>query len=207
MPVYDGVGMPDEPYRYAVPPVGSGAVQPPTTATATTPVQGGRSTAGLSVTSAESGPQVSVFLPLGALAAPGGTITVQALPQAPADPLPGYRFDGNRYRITATDPAGPVALTPQAAFATVQLRATTAEEPGPVVLARATPDAPWTALETSRGGFDVYGAPLRALGDYQLAVRTTEAQGGSRVLPAALGGGVLLLAAAVLVVRRRSSAR
>ncbi len=35
------------------------------------------------------------------------------------------------YTLTATDPAGPVALTSKAALATIYLRATTAKQPGP----------------------------------------------------------------------------
>lgn len=205
--VYDGVGQPDEPYRYVSPPPGA----PPargaaTSATATTPVAAGAGTDGLSVTTAEVGPQLAVFLPAGSFAAPGGTITVTVTPKAPADQPPGGRIDGNVYALGATDPAGPVTLTAKATLATIYLRATSGAQPGPVLERRESAGGPWTALKTSRGGADVYVAALPGLGDYALVFGPVTAVTGSGtpVLPYLLGGVLAVLVAVVLVVRRRA---
>jgi len=206
VPVYDGVAAPDEPYRYVRPPVGATRTPPPTSAVASTPVTGGASANGLSLTSAETGPQVALFLPAGALGAPSGTISVTVSPTAPADPPADGEIDGNVYTITVTDPAGPIALTPKAALATLYLRATTARQPGPVMEHRDAAGQPWQLLHTSRGGADVYVASLPSVGQYALVfLRATPTSGGGvPVLPLVLGGAVVLLGAAIVVVRVRS---
>jgi len=209
VPVYDGVAAPDEPYRYVRPPVGAKRTPPPISVVASTPVTGGASADGLSLSSAETGPQVALFLPAGALGAPSGTISVTVDPTAPADPPAGGEIDGNVYTLTLTDPAGPVALTPKAALATLYLRATTARQPGPVMEHRDAAGRPWQLLQTSRGGADVYVSSLPAVGQYALVflrATPTSGRGGVPVLPLVLGGAVVLLGAAVVVVRVRSRA-
>jgi len=208
VPVYDGVGAPDEPYRYVSPPAGAKSTPAPTSAAASTPVSAGASTNGLSLTSAETGPQVALFLPAAALGAPSGTIAVAVRPSAPARQPADGTIDGNVYTLTATDPAGPVALTSKAALATIYLRATTAEQPGPAMEHRSGEGQPWQAIKTSRGGADVYVSSLPATGQYALVFRRAaaggSAGGGAPVLPLVLGGAVVLLGAVVVVVRVRS---
>lgn len=204
VPVYDGVGQPDEPYRYVSAPSGAPRTAAPTTAVATSPVAGGASTNGLSLTSGEVGPQLSAFVPAGALAASGGTVTVRATPLAATDQPKGARIDGNVYDVTVTDPVGPVTLTPKAALATLYLRATSARQPGPVMEHRAAAGQPWAALQTSRGGQDVYIAAFAGAGQYALAFRSGAVATKASVLPWVLAGGVLVLLVALVAVRLRA---
>ena len=132
VPVYDGIGAPDEPYRYVAPPAGATATAEATTARATSPVVAGVSSYGLSVTTAESGPQFSLYVPPRAFAVTGSRLVVEATPLAPTDQPAGARIDGNVY-VVAFPGAGTVSLTPQAALASLYMRATTAKQPPPVM--------------------------------------------------------------------------
>lgn len=206
VPVYDGVGAPDEPYRFVARPAGATATAAATPAVGQSPVASGRSTNGLSIQTAEVGPQFSLYLPPKALAATGGPVQVRAVPQAPTDQPSSGRIDGNVYVVTLTDPAGPVSLTDQAALATLYLRATTTRQPGPTMQYRPSAAAPWKAVQTSRGGQDVYVASFSGPGQYALAF-TAAARGGGGglpVLPIVLVALFVVLAGVVLVIRLRS---
>jgi hypothetical protein len=205
VPVYDGVGAPDEPYRYVAPPAGATRTAAATTAVGRSPVKDGRSAIGLSVLTAEMGPQFSLFLPPKGLAATGSTVTVQAVPVAPTDQPSPARIDGNVYAVTLTAPAGPVTLTDQAALATLAMRATTQKQPPPVMQYRADATSPWRALETARGGLDVYYASFVGAGQYALAFApAAQAGGGPPVLPMVLLGVLAVLVVAVVAIRLRA---
>lgn len=205
VPVYDGVSAPDEPYRYVQPPRGAQATAAPTEGLASTPVAAGRSSYGMSVTSAEQGPQFSLFVPPGALAAAAGPVRVRAVPLAPSDQPVGARIDGNVYLVTLSAGGGPVTLTDQASLATLYLRATTARQPPPVMEHRSSRTDAWTALKTSRGGADVYVSSFVGAGEYALAFTTQAAHGGGLGAPYVVLGVVLLLAVVVVVVRLRAA--
>lgn len=207
VPVYDGVGAPDEPYRYVSRPSGVAVTPAPTTATGTTPVADGRGTNGLSVATSEVGPQLSLYLPPQAMASTGKSITVDVEPQAPKDAPAGARIDGNVYVVSMTaDDGGPVTLTDKAAVSTIYLRATTARQPPPVVEHRASSTEPWTALQTSRGGTDFYVAAFPGPGEFAIAFTAGGDGGGSSRTPLYLGLGALaLLVVVVLVVRLRAT--
>ncbi|MGB8650951.1 MAG: hypothetical protein WCD35_09840 [Mycobacteriales bacterium] len=207
VPVYDGIGTPDEPYRYVSAPAGAKPTAAATTARAQTPVQRGLNSNGLNVQTAEQGPQLSLFVPPGALRSPGRSQTVEAVPQAPTDQPAGARVDGNVYLVTVTDPAGPVTTTAQAALATIYLRATTAAQPGPVMEYRATTGQPWKEQKTARGGQDVYVASFVGPGQYALAFQVGHGSsgGGRSPLPFLLLGGVVLLVVVVVVIRLRAA--
>ena len=206
VPVYDGIGQPDEPYRYVTAPAGATKTAAPTTAKASSPVVGGTSSYGLSLATAEVGPQLSLYLPPKALGSGAGSLTVTATPMAPSDQPTGATIDGNVYDV-AVSTGGPVTLTPQAALATLYLRATTARQPPPVMQYRATATAPWTSLRTSRGGTDVYVSTFPGPGFYALAffpVHKSSSEGSSP-LPYVLGGLVLLVVIVVVVRLRAAS--
>jgi hypothetical protein len=185
VPVYDGIGMPDEPYRYvSTPPGASAAAKPAGGAQETLPVVGGVNAQLASLRSEEIGPQVWVYLPAGVLAAPGGKITVKVVPEAPTHPPADGPIDGNVYRVSVTDPAGPVTFTSPAS--TISLRAITARQPGPVVQYRPGPGQKWRLLDTRRTGYDVYGSALPGAGDYALVYSNL---GQARGFPIGSGGG------------------
>ncbi len=204
VPVYDGVGAPDEPYRYVQAPAGATTTAEPTVATATTPVKDGLGTNGLSVATAEVGPQFSLYLPPRAMATSSGPIEVTATPRAPTDQPRGARIDGNVYVVSLTAAGGVVTLTEKAALATVYLRATTATQPPPELYYRADATGSWQPLKTSRGGTDFYVASFSGPGQYAV-VFSDSAGGGVPVLPLVVVGVLVLLVVAVVVVRLRST--
>lgn len=200
VPVYDGVGAPDEPYRY----VGRSNA-PATSVSATAEVSGGV-TGSLQVKSDETGPQVLVDLGAGAFAASTRTVTLTAVPlAADGERVPQGTVDGNAYRITATPGARLLAAQAQGFLF---LRAAVMTRPDPVVVHRSSPAAPWQQVKTVRAGQDILSTPFRALGDYAVVhlpgAQPLSQDGGlstGRVL--LLGGGVLLLLVLTVVVLRR----
>lgn len=206
VPVYDGIGQPDEPYRFVAPPRDGTTTAEPTSAKLSTPVKNGRGTNGMSVATAEVGPQFSLFLPPQSLAAASGPITVTSTPLAPTDQPEGARIDGNVYVVAYEAPSA-VTTTEQIAIATVYMRATTAKQPPPKIRYRPAAGQPWQALKTSRGGTDIYVTAYAGAGQYAVAFDGTgeEDDGGPPVLLLALGGVALLVVLVVLVVRLRST--
>jgi hypothetical protein len=208
-PIYDGVGQPDEPYRYVDPPPTAKTTKTPTTAEAPVPVKNGQSGAQFA-NSAESGPQISVYVPPGALQVPTGVtdITVTAEPLAPSAPLPtDGKIVTNVYRVHA-EAAGedvPVVGTAQQA-PSIQMRAPTARQPGPV-FERRTANG-WEQLHTIRAGYDVYQASdVTSFGEFALVELNEQPSkgggGGINVTFLALGIGVLIVAAVIFVIRSR----
>jgi hypothetical protein len=202
--MYDGIGVPDEPYRYVQRPADKKPTADATSAVARTPVRNGVGTNGLTVSSAEQTSQFSLFMPPLCMVAPGGTIEVKAVPQAPTDHPPGAVIDGNVYVITVTDPVGPVTLNEKAAIATLYLRATSTQD-GWVMHYRRTAADSWKALQTSRGGTDSFVASFIGPGQYALASTSSGGGGGTNLLPLVLLGGVVALVVVVIVVRLRAT--
>jgi hypothetical protein len=201
VPVYDGIGQPDEPYRYVVPPSGAQRTAAPTEGDATSPVVAGVSSYALNVSTAEQSAQFSLYVPINGLAAAARSITVRVLPSAPTDEPPGARIDGNVYTVVTT-PAR-ATLTPQAGIATLAMRATTGRQPPPVMEYRAASKGSWAPVHTTRGGIDVYFVHYMGAGQYALAFADAKSgHGGTSPLPYVLGG-LLLLVVVVVVIRFR----
>ncbi len=209
VPVYDGVGLPDEPYRYVVAPPGATKTVPVTGATAVSPVKNGRNTDGLSVQTGEQGPQFSLFLPQFSMAATGTSVTIRITPEAVTEAPAGTRVDGNGYLVELVDPAGAVTLTDKAAIATLYLRSTSQKKPQPTMYYRATKTDAWRALPTTAGGFDVRVASFVGAGEYVVALPSSAGGGGKGssvpLVPLVLVGLLVVLVGVVLVVRLRSA--
>jgi hypothetical protein len=221
-PLYDGVGMPDEPYRYVHAPAGSPPTKPPTDAVDTEAIDG--SPPDLEPMSEEFGPQVLASIPGTSLLPPaGGTdVTARFQPLAPVAPLPtDGTIVGNVYRFTLTSPQGAVGLRPTSDHSLyLDLRAPTGNDPIPVV--EVYLQGTWHRIPTTRDGNDIFGSDLVGVGDYAL-VRLTHPNasngndqsgspsGGKNVDPAVLiiAGLLLLVVLAVLAIRynRRPSRR
>ena len=208
VPIYDGIGgSTDEPYRYVHRPADAPSAptdKAPTEAKATLSVSHGLSGAGYS-NSAENGPQVSLYVPAGALKVPDGTtaIVVTAQPLAPAPPLPK---DGtivtNVYRISATADGKAAQLVGTGNHApTIQMRAPTGKQPGPVF--EHLTGTRWQKVPTIRTGIDSYQAQAPAFGDWALVqTKSTQSSGGGiNVGLLAAGIAVLLVAGLIMVVR------
>ena len=200
-PIYDGIGNPDEPYRWVKPPANAKSTKQPTTAEKLVAVSNGFSTAQFANTG-ESGPQLSLYLPPKALQVPAGTtsITVEAKPLAPAAPLPK---DGtiltNVYHLTATAGGQPVSVTGTGpSEPSLQMRAPSGQQPGPVFEHRTTNG--WQRSRTIRVGVDVYQTQAPVLGDWALVQLSTGAKSGGGINWGLLGGGIAVLLVAILVM-------
>lgn len=204
-PIYDGIGNPDEPYRYVKPPANAKTTKAPTSAKKIVPVVGGSSTAQYANTS-ENGPQLSLYLPPKALQVPTGStsITVTATPQAPSPPLP---TDGtivtNVYHLAATANGTSVSVIGKGATEpSLQMRAPNGNQPGPVFEYRTATG--WQQLRTIRVGVDVYQAEVPSFGDWALVqLKSSSSGGGGGLNLGLLVPGIVLLALAVIVLMVR----
>jgi hypothetical protein len=162
-PLYDGVGFPDEPYRFVQRPAGTRVTKPPTTAVATAGVTGGRN-GQLTAASAESAPQVSVTIPAGMLRVPAGAAPLKlvARPEPMVAPPPGQYLWSNVYDLTVTPAAKFTAPTDR--VATIILRAATPQQPPPFI--ERFDAGRWTTLPTSAVGRDIYTALLSGVGRF-----------------------------------------
>jgi len=198
VPVYDGVGAPDEPYKYV------GRSNPPAASVSSTAAVVSGTTANVQVRSAESGPQVLLDLGKGAFAARTPTVTLTATPLVgDGTTVPQGTIDGNVYRITASTSA---RLLPEQAQGFLFMRAAVMTKPTPVIVHR--DGTAWTQVKTVRAGQDIVSTPFRALGDYAVvrlpgAKPLSQSGGLSTTRLLLLGGGVLVLIVLTVLVLRR----
>lgn len=198
VPLYDGVGFPDEPYRF-VPPRDAGTAAA-TPAQVRLKVSGGVNTGGLLANSAEVGPQVTVYAPPQAFGVPDAKstaeIVLRAQPVPMTAPTPRGQVDSNVYAVTLTSAAGPVSVRTEAQTPSITLRAVSAVLPLPTVQYRSGPGQPWRDLRSRQVGRDVVNAPAPGAGEYVLVrpVAAAAEDGGGR------GPLLLVLALAVLLV-------
>jgi hypothetical protein len=222
-PLYDGVGFPDEPYRWVVPPQGEQRTRlAATEAFMRIPVTGGANVES-QARSDEKGPQILLTALAGAFAVPPGasSIMMRAVPRAVPDVQPD---DGhvvsNLYVITAEAEGRPVALTRDYSLA-LNLRAVRSTAQA-VVVCRWTGTA-WQQLATARIGVDIYAAWLDTIGPVALvqldpgvtpqpaplgpSSTVRNAGPGVDALWLAFGVVVLLIAGSLLVLRGASRRR
>ena len=205
-PLYDGLGLPEEPYRLVgEDPAPAGAERRlPITSTSSPPVY---------LATPETGPQAAVALPAGALevGAGSGELVVRITPVRPDHEPPGKRL-GNAYRLHVTLGGVPVVARPDVPRLVVQLRIPAATDvPVDVVLRE---DGRWSRLATRRTGEHVYTADLPAFGEVAAVevgqsfraapygAGSAEAAGGLLLL-IPVGGAVALLGVALLLRGRR----
>lgn len=197
VPVYDGVGQPDDPY------LSVGSDPGPRTVSTTIPVSLGASDA-LQLKSAETGPQILLDLTAGAFTSAGTSLTLTATPLAPDGAPPRGQFDGNTYRVTATTGA---ALKADTAQGFLFLRARVMTKPAPTIVHRSSPSSPWVQAKTTKAGQDILSTPFRDLGDYAVVrlpgAKPLSAGGLSVTRVVLLAGGVLLLLTLTVLVLRR----
>jgi hypothetical protein len=215
VPLYDGIGFPDEPYRYVDPPPGTPKTEPATNARVVVSVGNGTNRYA-DTNSREFGPQVVLHLPAGTMTAADGVarITVRADPLAPDASPPDGPITGNVYRVTAE---GAKSFR-RGSGASISLREPELTTVLPVLVHRPGPSRPWQRLVTGRPGQDFFEAGLSGTGDYALIIPAgapreaagsggqDTARGGFPVAAVALGGTVAVMALVVIVLRRRRRA-
>lgn len=177
VPLYDGIGFPDEPYRYVPARPGTPAA---TSAEIRLPVAGGVNSGGLVANSGETGPQVSVYAPPHAFATAGtGPIVVAARPVPPVQPLPPGKLDSDVYALSFTSAGGPVSLVTAAQTPAITMRSVSVAPAEPVFEYRPTPTSPWQELRTRRVGRDLSNASIPGPGEYVLVQAGAAGRTGS----------------------------
>lgn len=215
VPLYDGIGQPDEPYRYVSPPAGYQKTPPPTSATASSPGAGGTNTKGFYANTSEVSAQFGVFVIQKTLVGPAGTQTfkVTATPEAPAaGKTPFGTIDGNVYKVQLWADGSPTATLNDAGLSSdvYSMRATSAKIPAATFLYRATPNADWTSYPSQRLGTDSFQAYLHGSGEYALTPAQAKKTSSSHTLVIViLVLVVLAMVVAVVLIRlsRRPSAQ
>ena len=221
VPLYDGVGLPDEPYRYVHVPAGAKGTAAPTSGTGGSDVANGTNSSVLNVFTGESGPQATLDLPEGGVSAVSGPVTVQITPLAPLQDAPAATIDGNDYQVGVSSPDGPVGWTSVASQGALHLRAPR-QGHTEVVLYRPGAGQPWRGLATEQSGNDVWGAVPPGPGQFALAASAPLVYGpsaaGTQTVPQAPGhtkgfpawavvllGVLLALVALIFVIRTRAA--
>ena len=162
VPLFDGLPLPQAPYRYVSPPPDlASSNQPPESGQTTLPVQNGQVPGG----GAQTGDgQVLVFFGLGALQASSTTqsVTVRIDPVTdPPGPPSGGEIRGNVYRVTAT--ANPASATVSVVH---PFNVTMRYPPGPIKELQLFDGSSWHALRTSLVSGNPYaGASPTAFGE------------------------------------------
>jgi hypothetical protein len=212
VPVYDGLSNPDEPYRYVDPPPTAKTTKTPTTARATIEVQTGTNLTQFA-NSQEVAPQVSVYVPAGAIEVPDGVTSIEltATPKAPSPPLPDDGvLVGNVYVLAATADGQSLDVIATGTKApTIQMRAPQGKQP--TTTFEHLVDGQWVAVKTARIGLDLYQASAEDFGDYALVQLTdtadeTDNGGGINLGILIPGIAVLLVAGVILAIRWRRTA-
>lgn len=223
LPLYDGVSLPDEPYRYVKPPEPSLKTKlPPSSAVTTIAVQDGSNKDVINIFSDESGYQVSAYISVGALQT-GHSIrqmAVTAKPEAPYGTQPSDgKVAGNIYHLSATSLVKNPSPTNYVSFVNnpkdpsyIDLRLPQGFPPGATIEYRQKPDGPWSSFPTSRVGNDIYEAPITDLGDYTMVVSsntnfTTPPRKKSVALIISIMAAVVTLAAIIGTIRHKSSGK
>jgi hypothetical protein len=206
VPIYDGVGAPDEPYRYvSVPADVAIRTKPPTTAKVSVPVDHGVASV-IQLATLEQGPQAEADITDQGLSVPSATgsiasLTATLVPLAPDPGSAGVRIDGNVYRLSWTAGTAPVRFSNHGSDL-LYLRATVGPPPRATLLYRPEPRDPWRGLATDLAGADVYAALIQGPGDYALTRQSLPATPGAapRAGGAKQGGGSSALVLIVALI-------
>jgi hypothetical protein len=167
VPLFDGIGFPDEPYRYAP---GKGQKQPSKPATGINFTSAIDPSAGNSiyVNSDEQGPQVLLDVDKKSLSFPSGSkkYAIKVTPSAPRNQPDEGSYLGNVYTLSFTSDVGPVSFSPRAS-STITLRLPKNNGLAPV-MQFSKDGVSWTKLVTTKLGNDTYTSPVAGNGQYVL---------------------------------------
>ncbi len=166
-PLYDGVGFPDEPYRWVSPPPDAPKTAPPTVASLQVTTGADGLSAASRGFSAEQGPQVAIAIAQGALrAGPSDQITIEAQPQAAPAAPDGVSVVSDLYHLKVTARSGAAVTLQSGATLLVNLRAGAATDLR--VLVATWDGRTWTEVGTTQVGTEIYAASLVGLSDFAL---------------------------------------
>lgn len=215
VPLYDGVGFPDEPYRYVSPPTaGLNTSSPPSDATASVRMSEGVNIDDASLTTTEQGPQALAYISEKSVTIPSNLaqLTLRIEPVAPSSkdqPADG-QIAGNIYRLS-TDNVSTASFHDASDSSIIDLRLPQANTGGarPGIEYRANGSTKWDRLETLQAGNDIYQTPIAGFGDYAMVMlksivgddTATQVKHRSLALPMVLGGIVGIIVLTIIGIR------
>lgn len=185
VPLYDALGIPDEPYRYVTPPAGYQVTPAPSSVSFDLPAADGTNTGAVLAQTKEQTSQAGLFVVPKALVGPATTkvfkVTITA--EAPDGDTPNGPVDGNVYRIQLWADASPTAtLNPADAQAmTYQQRATSSSIAAASLLYRPA-GGTWREIPDTKGGSDSFQGYFAGAGDYALVLAKAPASTSSHTL-------------------------
>ena len=174
VPLYDGVSLPDEPYRYAAKIAGNNS-KPPTGSLESTVIADGFNKDALYMSTEEQGPQVYISFARGSLitSSNAGVLLVQITPVAPdaRKPITG-QVAGNIYQINFTKDSTGAKFTDNpkdSSYVVLRLPQAYANGGSASVIYRTSTAQDWQTLQSKRIGNDTYEAKVVGLGEYAIA--------------------------------------
>ncbi len=213
VPIYDGLGQPDEPYRYVAPPASQkNPAPPPTDANETfTPDKINGDINGVFIVSKESGPQISFNLSQNSVIFSAGakSVNFKAEPLAPTDQPNDGTIDGNVYRLTMTPDGGSVSFAPNSSsvFKYVDMRLPQNFPPGAIIEHKPETGSGWQKLQTNQVGQDIYEARFEQTGDFAMVTphKATGSNGQKHKnkTPLYIGEAAIVVAIAAVIIAIR----
>ena len=216
LPLYDGVGAPDEPYRYVAPPRESlRTALPPSGASTSGPLMNGTNAIYAYLSTDEVGPQITVLINAHALksAVQATQLTLSATPTAPLSNISTDRtIAGNIYKLAGTSDHGALSYAGATKNpGTIDLRLPQGYPVGATMQYRLGNTGVWTLLSTKRTGNDIYEAPFVGLGEYALipgaAAQANRSSNGNLIPIAVIALFIMLIVGSVIAIRLRAGRR
>jgi hypothetical protein len=210
VPLYDGVSLPDEPYRYVSPaPHGKATKKAPTGDTESGQALSGFTTDGIYLNSDEQGPQIYVSFSQHSFAVSQNTTTVsvKVRPEA-GDGLKTAigTIAGNIYQITASSDDGSATYVPNSASPSyIDMRLPQGYSVGATMIYRSSSTAAWQKVATERVGNDIYESKAVGLGYYALTGHAGITAPSRHWKIIAIPVGLVLVLSVVIIVSRRST--
>ena len=205
-PLYDGIILPEQPYRYLQPPPGMAPGKPPSVARFRVAASEEKTLAEF-VYTGEQPPQASLILAVNGLTIPDGVthLTIWIRPVPPPGAPAGGSIEGNVYWFGATADTGASLPMRKGTTATVNLRGTGV---GGTPVIEQYLDRHWISRHTqSHLGTDIFSTTVTRLGYFALVLPSkappAQAGSGTSIEPYLVISGivVVLLAAGLLTLR------
>jgi hypothetical protein len=213
VPLYDALGVPDEPYRYVTPPAGYQQTPPPSSVSFVVPAANGTNTDGVLAQTKEQTSQSGIFIIPKSLSGPASTKTfkVSITAKAPDGNTPSGPVDGNVYQVQLWADSSPTAtLSAANTTSMVYIQRATSTKIAAADLLYRPAGGSWRLIPDTKGGTDSFQGYFAGAGDYALVVATAPASSSSHTLViVVLVLVVLAMVGAVVLIRiaRRTSSR
>jgi hypothetical protein len=213
IPIYDGIGAPDEQYRYSKPPSSQKtATLPPSPAEVSVEIKDSTNQSDFGLASKEQGPQVNIYVYRLAVNAPATNtkITFKAAPKVPeSTQTPKGNIAGNAYHLSVADNSGAVTFSSNNKKGYIDLRIPQGYYAPATMVFRKNQSEKWQPLKTSRVGNDIYEASIVEFGDYALVPPATNSAIGNKspLLKILVLFIILIILLAALIVVRNKHAK